>query len=88
MVQYFAVYSSLQTSPMQVMCCSDRVVFFAFCLFFFYLISYSGQKSIYILIIQEKSHLFYFKTFQIEDILILHSYGYILTEIILNDLYS
>jgi hypothetical protein len=33
MVQYFAVYCSLQTSPMQVMCCSDRVLYFAFCLF-------------------------------------------------------
>jgi hypothetical protein len=28
------------------------------------------------------------KTFQIEDILILHSNGYVLTDIILNDLYS
>jgi hypothetical protein len=29
MVRYFIVYSSLQTSPMQVMCCSDRVLYFA-----------------------------------------------------------
>jgi hypothetical protein len=31
---------------------------------------------------QEKSHLFYSKTFQIEDILIVHSNGYVLTDTI------
>ena len=47
MVQYFAVYCSLQTSLMQVMCCSDRVIFFFF-----------NFSSIYSLIQDRKAYIF------------------------------
>ena len=48
MVQYFAVYCSLQTSLMQVMCCSDRVIFFFFFLIFLlFILLFRTEKHIY-----------------------------------------
>ena len=47
-VQYFLLYCSLQTSPMQAMCCSDRVVFFCFLfIFLLFTLIFRTEKHIY-----------------------------------------
>ena len=47
MVQYFAVYCSLQTNLMQVMCCSDRVIYLFFFIFLLFIFIFRTEKHIY-----------------------------------------